>query len=219
MHVLLVEDDLPLGAALQRALQLGGYQCTWVRRVVDAWAQLGAEVHAALLLDINLPDGSGFDMLQELSAAQPRLPTILISARDTLGDKLSGLQAGADDYLVKPFAPAELIARLQAVIRRTSGFGAQHWQVGLMSLALDARIAKVDGREVDLTRKEFDTLMELARCQGQVVTRQTLVDRVWGPGSQVSDGALDVHMHSLRRKIHPVEIHTVRGVGYCFKAK
>jgi len=223
MHVLLVEDDLPLGAALQRALQLGGYQCTWVRRVVDAWVQLGAEVHAALLLDINLPDGSGFDMLQELSGLQPRLPTILISARDTLGDKLSGLQAGADDYLTKPFNARELVARIHAILRRAKPTSAAEspevLHLGLLTLETGLRRTKVGEESVTLTDAEFRILELLVRNAGRVVTRSEITRRALGRKRLGLDRSVDTHVSNLRRKLGLgenglPEIRSIRGAGY-----
>lgn len=219
MQILLVEDDLPLGKALSQSLQQAGYRCTWVRCLSDGWAHLLADTHAALLLDLQLPDGEGLQLLQRLRmhARTRRTPVLILTARDALDDRLRGLNDGADDYLVKPFAVSELLARLLAVLRRSADQASNDWQLGMLSLNLPARSAQLGGRMLALTRREFDTLVELARWPGQVVQRAQLVQRVWGLDADISDGALDVHMHALRRKIAPMTVHTVRGVGYCLR--
>ena len=217
MQILLVEDDLPLGSALSQALQQAGYRCTWVRCLRDGWAHLLTDTHAALLLDLQLPDGEGLQLLQRLRQRARKTPVLILTARDALDDRLRGLNEGADDYLVKPFAVSELLARLLAVLRRSADQASNDWQLGPLSLNLPSRSAQLQGHPLALTRREFDTLVELARWPGQVVHRAQLVQRVWGLEADISDGALDVHMHGLRRKLAPLTVHTVRGVGYCLR--
>jgi len=214
MQILLVEDDLPLGAALQASLMRAGYACTWVRRLIEARAYLQDGGMDALLLDINLPDGEGFALLQQLRGQGLTLPVLLLTARDALGDRLRGFEGGADDYLIKPFAVDELLARLGAVLRRSAGQAQTCWQLGQLRLVPARREASVAGRLLPLSRREFDVLLALAQQAGQVLPRDELVRRVWGSHHELSSGALDVLLHGLRKKMAPVPIHTVRGVGY-----
>ncbi len=216
MQILLVEDDLPLGAALRDALTHAGFRSVWVRRLVEARAIAFAPngEPTAIILDINLPDGEGFTLLTEVRRSQKKLPVLVITARDAIEDRLRGLNSGADDYVIKPFAVAELLARLNAVLRRFAGFASETWTLGPLSIDVSQRRASCENREVTLTHREFDLLVELARYSGRVVTRDALMQRVWGHGCDVTDAALDYQIHALRKKLLPVRIHTVRGVGY-----
>lgn len=218
MQILLLEDDLPLGAALQASLARAGYACTWVRRLADGWAHLQDGAMDALLLDINLPDGEGFALLQRLREQGLGLPVLVLTARDGLGDRLRGFEGGADDYLVKPFAVDELLARLSAVLRRSAGQAQACWQLGSLRIAPARREAWCEDRPLSLARREFDVLLALAQQAGKVLRREELVRRVWGPLHEITPGALDVQMHALRKKIAPARIHTVRGVGYLLEA-
>lgn len=219
MQILLVEDDLPLGAALQASLARAGLACTWVRRLQEGWAHLQNGGHDALLLDINLPDGEGFALLQQLRAAGLTLPVLVLTARDALGDRLRGFEGGADDYLVKPFAVDELLARINAVMRRSAGQAQACWQLGRLRVDPGRREAWVDERPLLLARREFDVLQTLAQQAGKVLRREDLVLRVWGAQHELSAGALDVLLHGLRKKIAPARIHTVRGVGFMLEAQ
>ena len=213
MRILLLEDDLALGRALQSVLHDDGYLATWVRLGADAERLLGQESFAALLLDLGLPDGDGLALLRRLRAAGHRLPSLVITARDSLEDRLGGFDGGADDYLIKPFDIPELLARLRAVVRRAGGPAAPeaHWTLG--DLTLDPRRLSVTraGQPLPLSRTEFTLLHTLARHADRIVTRAELEDRVLPySGGQT----LDVHMSNLRRKIGDGYIRTVRGVGY-----
>lgn len=216
MQILLVEDDLPLGAALRDALTHAGFRCVWVRRLVEARAIAFApdSEQTAIVLDINLPDGEGFALLAEVRGSQKQLPILVITARDAIEDRLRGLNGGADDYIIKPFAVAELLARLGAVLRRFAGFASEIWTLGPLLIDVSQRRVSCENSEVALTQREFDLLVELARCSGRVVTRDALMQRVWGHGCDVTSAALDYQIHALRKKVRPVRIHTVRGVGY-----
>lgn len=217
MQVLLVEDDLPLGSALHDSLALAGFRSVWVRRLAEARAHAFAagDESAAIVLDVNLPDGEGFQLLQEIRSSRLTIPVLVITARDTLEDRLRGLKGGADDYIVKPFAVAELLARLNAVLRRSAGFATDVWQVGELRIDIARREVNQAGTDVALTAREFDLLLELARSVGRVVTRETLLQRVWGCAADVSETALEFQVHTLRKKLRSHHcIHTVRGVGY-----
>ncbi|RQP23859.1 response regulator transcription factor [Piscinibacter terrae] len=214
MKVCLIEDDLELGRALQSALQDAGHQVVWVRRVADALHWVREERFDAVLLDLGLPDGSGLDLMRKLRAEGATVPILVITARESLEDRLSGLDLGADDYLVKPFAVSEMLARLRAVVRRSTGrgdSGETAWKA--RDLQLDDKMMTVTraGAPVALSPTEFALLHALMRYQDRVLTRRELEARALPH----SDGpALDVHMSNLRRKIGDGYIRTVRGVGY-----
>ena len=215
MRILLLEDDLALGRALQAVLHEDGWLATWVRLGADAERLLGQESFAALLLDLGLPDGDGLALLRRLRAAGHGLPSLVITARDSLEDRLGGFDCGADDYLVKPFDIPELLARLRAVVRRAgAGFAAAPepgWTLG--DLVLDPRRLSVHraGQPLPLSPTEFALLHALVRHADRIVSRAELEDGVLPySGGQT----LDVHMSNLRRKIGDGYIRTVRGVGY-----
>lgn len=215
MNILLLEDDLAVGRALQSVLQNEGHRVLWVRMAGDAERMLAADSFDAMLLDLGLPDGNGLELLPVLRAAGHELPILVITARDSLGDRLSGFAGGADDYLIKPFEIPELLARLRAVVRRATGrdaaAGAEQWT--LRDLALDARRMELTraGQPVSLSRTEFALLHALLKEPDRVLTRAELEGRVL----PFSEGqTLDVHMSNLRKKIGEGYIRTVRGVGY-----
>ena len=214
MKICLVEDDLELGKALQSALQDAGQEVVWVRRASDARHWVATEPFDAVLLDLGLPDGNGIDVLRDLRAAGHTLPILVITARDSLEDRLNGLDRGADDYLVKPFVVTELLARLRAVLRRATGWsesGEPVWKV--KDLVLDDKRMQLTraGTNVVLSKTEFALLHALMRYPDRVLTRRELESRAL-PHSE--GAALDVHMSHLRQKIGEGYIRTVRGVGY-----
>jgi two-component system response regulator QseB/two-component system response regulator BasR len=214
MKICLVEDDLELGKALQSALQDAGQSVVWVRRGADARRWVDSEPFDAVLLDLGLPDANGIDVLRDLRGAGMTLPILVITARDSLEDRLNGLDRGADDYLVKPFVVTELLARLRAVVRRSTGWseaGEQVWKV--KDLVLDDRRMQLTraGAQVVLSKTEFALLHALMRNPDRVLTRRELESRAL-PHSE--GAALDVHMSHLRQKIGEGYIRTVRGVGY-----
>jgi two-component system response regulator QseB/two-component system response regulator BasR len=214
MKICLVEDDLELGKALQSALQDAGQTVVWVRRGADARRWVDSEPFDAVVLDLGLPDENGIDVLRDLRAGGKTLPILVITARDSLVDRLNGLDRGADDYLVKPFVVSELLARLRAVVRRATGWtesGEQVWKV--KDLVLDDRRMQLTraGASVLLSKTEFALLHALMRNPDRVLTRRELESRAL-PHSE--GAALDVHMSHLRQKIGEGYIRTVRGVGY-----
>jgi DNA-binding response OmpR family regulator len=214
MKVCLIEDDLELGRALQSALTDAGESVVWVRLAADARYQLGELVFDAVLLDLGLPDGNGLDVLRQIRADGQTVPILIIIARDSLEDRLLGLDLGADDFLVKPFASVELVARLRAVVRRTTGWnerGEAVWKI--KDLVLDERRQTLTkaGAVVHLSPTEFSLLHELLRHPDRVLTRREIEARVF-PDSEGQ--ALDMHMSNLRRKIGESYIRTVRGLGY-----
>lgn len=214
MHILLIEDDLDLGASLVRALQQDGFTVQWLRRAHDAPLQLDDPGCSAVLLDLGLPDGSGMELLRRWRRAQAAAPVLVITARSALQDRLGGLDAGADDYLVKPFDIPELLARLRAVLRRTAAQSGEQWQFGALSVWPRKCLAQLGGQPLELTPREFQLLLALAQGGGDVVPKRTLAQRLEPLGDPVDTAALQVHISNLRRKIGTERVGTLRGVGY-----
>ena len=214
MHILLIEDDLDLGASLVRALQQDGFTVQWLRRAHDAPLQLDDPGCSAVLLDLGLPDGSGMELLRRWRRAQAAAPVLVITARSALQDRLGGLDAGADDYLVKPFDIPELLARLRAVLRRTAAQSGDEWQFGALSVWPRKCQAQLGGQPLELTPREFQLLLALAQGGGDVVPKRTLAQRLEPLGDPMDTAALQVHISNLRRKIGAERVGTLRGVGY-----
>lgn len=214
MHILLIEDDLDLGASLVRALQQDGFTVQWLRRAHDAPLQLDDPGCSAVLLDLGLPDGSGMELLRRWRRAQAATPVLVITARSALQDRLGGLDAGADDYLVKPFDIPELLARLRAVLRRTAAQSGEQWQFGALSVWPRKCQAQLGGQPLELTPREFQLLLALAQGGGDVVPKRTLAQRLEPLGDPMDTAALQVHISNLRRKIGAERVGTLRGVGY-----
>ena len=212
--MLLVEDDMPLGASLARVLEQAGYATVWVRQLADAGRVLSENRFDAIALDLGLPDGQGISLLTQLRAAADRVPVIVITARDTLDQRLCALDGGADDYLIKPFAVQELLARLRAVLRRTAGFATSIWDIGDVRIDTDQRRVWCRGEAVELTPREYQVLIELAQRAGRWVPREELLDRVYRNGEPATMNALEVQVYGLRRKLGQTAIQTIRGVGY-----
>lgn len=214
MDILLIEDDLDLGNGIRIALLDSGLDVTWVRRLQDAQRQLDLAAHDLVLLDLGLPDGDGLQLLQRLRRDRRALPVLILTARDALEDRLLGLDSGADDYLVKPFALAELLSRVRALARRSYGFDGG--TLALRGLALDAagHRASLHGQPLELTGSEFQLLKVLMMRSPKVVTRRALEDAALPRSQANGSNALDVHMANLRRKVGEGVVRTVRGIGY-----
>jgi two-component system, OmpR family, response regulator RegX3 len=220
--ILLVEDEESITTPLAEALERDGFHTEIAHTVADGLAKGKAVRPDLVLLDIGLPDGSGLDVCRELRTSSS-VPIIILSARGEEADRVVGLELGADDYVVKPFSSAEVIARIRAVLRRTGRESAPDPPVEIGGLRLDpgARSATLDGAPLDLSRKEFDLLARLMRDAGRVVTREDLMSDVWDENWFGSTKTLDVHIGFLRRKLDddaadPRFLHTVRGVGFRF---
>lgn len=214
MRVLVVEDDAHLGDGLCAGLRQHGFAVDWVQNGLDASAALATETYAAVVLDIALPGRNGLDVLAHCRAQQNTVPVLLLTARDTVSDRIRGLDAGADDYLVKPFDLGELAARLRALVRRRSGIVTQELRVG--ALRLDPATHEVHYRDVPctLSAREFSLLQAFMGSAGRVLTREQLASQLYAWGEEVESNAIDVHLHNVRRKIAPHIVQTLRGVGY-----
>lgn len=213
MKILLIEDDLDLGNGVRIALSDQGFDVIWVRRKEDALHQLEVGVPELILLDLGLPDGDGMSLMTRLRQQLKGIPVIILTARGTLQDRLCGLDAGADDYLVKPFVLAELLARVRALARRSYGFENEAIEIRSLSLHIPTRRVTVNTRHVELTASEYALLETLMLRADRVITRRFLEERIFGAKENLSN-ALDVHMGNLRRKIGDGYVRTVRGVGY-----
>lgn len=213
MKTLLVEDDHPLGSSLQEALVKAGYPTTWVRRGPDARRFLEDEHFSIILLDIVLPGETGLELLAWIRARELDAAVLMLTARDSVSDRIRGLDGGADDYLPKPFAVEELLSRIRAVARRSGSQRSAQWQLGSLRIDTASRRVWVDEVEAPLSQREFDVLKVLASEPGKVFTRQQ-IERASQTRDPTESNALDVHIHNLRRKLGPTRIGTVRGVGY-----
>lgn len=225
MNVLLVEDDVLLGKSLKLGFSEKGYGCRWVQRGNDGLRALAEQEFEVVVLDLMLPDMSGLEVLTELRSREHHLPVLLLTALGSVEDRVRGLDAGADDYLVKPFAFVELVARLQALVRRVSSQlkPTTELQAGPLALDISTRTARRDGREIELTTTEYKLLEFLIRYSDQTVTRRMLCEHLWDANWEGVTNVIEVHINRLRSKIdrgfrQPL-IHTVRGIGYAFRTK
>ncbi len=214
MRLLLAEDDAMLGASMHKALRLAGFQVDWVRDGPEALARSRAEPYDALLLDLGLPGQDGLQVLQALRQGAHHLPVLIVSARNTVEDRIGGLNVGADDYITKPFDLQELIARIHALIRRNQGRSQPQLVVGALQLDPIRREARLAGQALELSQREFDLLQHLMERPGAVLSREQMEERLYGWQEEVASNAIEVHLHHLRRKLGSDWIKNVRGVGY-----
>jgi two-component system OmpR family response regulator len=215
MRVLLVEDDPMIGEAIQSALKDASYATDWVKNGLTALSTLVDQHYDLVLLDLGLPGKDGLDVLTSIRAKDNPIPLLIITARDTLEDRLRGLDGGADDYLLKPFEMAELLARMRAVLRRKGGSAAPVLTNGVVSLDPATREASVTGRSpVQLSNREFSLLHALLVRPGAILSRSELEDRIYDWGKEVESNAVEFLIHALRRKLGSEVIKNVRGVGW-----
>jgi two-component system response regulator QseB len=214
MRLLLVEDDEMLGDGVRRGLRQHGHAVDWVRDGVAAEEALASEPYEVVLLDLGLPGRSGLEVLKELRRRGRRVPVLVITAQDAVPSRVAGLDAGADDYLVKPFDLDELAARVRALQRRSSGRAEPLLGVGALTLNPASHEVALDGAPVALSAREFSLLHALLEHPGRPVSRARLEERLYGWGEQVESNAVEVHVHTLRRKLGVEWIKTLRGVGY-----
>ncbi|MER6732619.1 response regulator transcription factor [Streptomyces puniciscabiei] len=221
--VLVVDDDAAIRRALERGLRLSGFAVRTAGDGAEALAAMADAPPDVLVLDVSMPGMSGIEVCTRLRAEGRDLPVLMLSALDETADRIAGLQAGGDDYLVKPFALQELVLRLRALLRRRPPTGQARVRVAGLVIDPDARTAERDGTPLDLTRREFELLEVLARNAGLVLTRDQLLERVWGYDFDVRTDAVDTFVSYLRRKLEadgrPRLIHTVRGVGFVLRER
>ncbi|TCS37044.1 two-component system OmpR family response regulator/two-component system response regulator QseB [Paucimonas lemoignei] len=214
MKVLLVEDDLMIGENIQIALEGEGVSAEWVRGGADAEAALAAGSYDAMLLDLGLPQKDGIDVLRGLRARKNNLPVLVLTARDTVAQRVLGLNSGADDYMLKPFDLEELLARLHALVRRARGGVEALYRKGDVTVNCETRQVLADGKQVLLSSREWSILDALVARPGAILSRAQLEERLYGWSADVESNAVEVYIHGLRKKLGSQFIVNVRGLGY-----
>jgi len=223
MRLLVIEDEPRIAEVLGAPLQRAGFVVDFVRLCAEASAALEAHPYDAAILDLGLPDGDGLNLLAELRRRGNPMPILVLTARDAVEDRVWGLDTGADDYLVKPFAVTELIARTKALLRRPGGALGVNLQAGNIRFDTVGRDVRVDATYIQLPRRESAILEHLMRRLGRVVPKAVLEEKLYGLDEELESNTIPVHIHHLRRKLldagAAVEIHTVRGIGYLLVEK
>ena len=214
MRVLVVEDDALLGDAIQAGLKQSGFAVDWIKDGVSAEQALTTEPYAAVVLDLGLPRLSGLEVLRRLRSRNASTPVLILTAMDSVDDRIKGLDAGADDYLIKPFDMGELAARLRALIRRASGKTDPLLEIAGVKLDPAAHRVLYRDKPVELSAKEFALLHALMLNAGKVLSRAQLEEQLYAWGDEIESNAVEVYVHHLRRKFFPGLIETIRGVGY-----
>jgi two-component system response regulator QseB len=214
MRVLLVEDDAMIGASVRQGLRQEGFALDWVKDGVAAETALACESYDLLLLDLGLPRKSGLEVLRGLRRDGASLPVLIITARDAIADRIAGLDAGADDYLVKPFDLDELAARIRALLRRHAGRGEPLIRIANLSINPATHAVLLDDEPVALSAREFAVLLALVERPGAVLSRAQLEEKLYGWGEEIGSNAIEVYIHGLRKKLGAGFIRNVRGVGY-----
>lgn len=222
MRLLIIEDERRIAELTAEALRQAGFVVDAVATVADGEAAVRAVVYDAVVLDLGLPDGDGLRLLADLSRRGEKPPVLVLTARDAVEDRVAGLDAGADDYLTKPFAMVELVARVKALLRRPGGALGVRLEAGNIAFDTVGRDVEVAGQAVPLARQELAILEHLMRRLGRVVPKSVLEEKLYGMGDELESNAIPVHVHHLRRKLMEAQadctIHTVRGVGYFLDA-
>ena len=216
--ILIVEDQRRIGAFLETSLRERSYGVTWVGSCSDAREALCRSSYDAVILDLGLPDGDGLDLLRQWRKSGFNEPVLILSARDAVQDRITGLDLGADDYLAKPFSMEELLARTRSLLRRQGGKKTTVFEHRAIKLDLLARTVEVEGKRIDLTAREFSLLELFMQNQGRVLTRTMIAEKVWDSHSDLDTNLLDVYMRRLRKKLESTPdkqyFKTLRGVGY-----
>lgn len=218
MRILIAEDDAIIADGLARSLRQGGYAVDWAPNGVEADTALMTVSYDLLILDLGLPKLPGLEVLKRLRSRTSSVPVLILTALDGTGDRVKGLDLGADDYMIKPFELAELEARVRALTRRSAGT-TPTIQCGLLTYDQVGRVASMGGQALDLSAREIGLLEVLLTRMGRLVSKDQLVDHLCGWGEEVSHNAIEVYVHRLRKKLEPggVKIATVRGLGYCLE--
>jgi DNA-binding response OmpR family regulator len=214
MRLLLVEDDPMIGEAVKKGLAQEGFAVDWVQDGRQAELAIANSVYELVLLDLGLPRKDGLALLKDLRRRRIAVPVLIATARDALPDRIEGLNAGADDYLVKPFHLEELIARVRALLRRNQGRASPEIESGALRLNPVTHEAHLRGAPIELSAKEFALLHALVEKPGAVLSREQLEEKLYGWGDEVGSNAVEVHIHNLRRKLGAGAIRNIRGVGY-----
>ncbi len=214
MRLLLIEDDAMIGKAMRQGLAQAGFAVDWATDGRAAELALANGVYDLAILDLGLPRQDGMAILAALRSAGNSMPVLIASARDTVPDRIRGLNAGADDYVLKPFDMDELVARVRALLRRRAGSGVPALRCGALVLDPARRTVTLNGQAVELSSREFAVLEALMQRPGTVLSRERLEEAVYGWGEEVGSNAIEVHLHHLRRKLGSGLIKNVRGVGY-----
>jgi two-component system OmpR family response regulator len=214
MRILLIEDDTVLATAVRDQVRDDGYSVDWVTRLDKAREALAVAAYEIVLLDLMLPDGRGVPFLRSLRARGDTTPVIILTALDQVSDRIEGLNAGADDYIVKPFDLAELSARIGSVARRYTGNPNPIVELGSLDLDLAARTVRKDGKVVPLTAREWALFEAFVRRPGQLLSKAQLEERLYSFGAEIESNTIEVHVSRLRKKLGHKVIETVRGLGY-----
>jgi DNA-binding response OmpR family regulator len=218
MRLAVVEDNVELARLLSQGLKAEGYETDILTTAAEARAAVTTTRYAALILDLGLPDGDGLSILREIRQGNDPLPVLVLTARGGLHDRVSGLRSGADDYLVKPFALEELLARLEALLRRPGQLLGRSLQVGNLVFDTESRQAFIDDKPQTLSAREVAVLELLMRRKDRVVSKKLVEDHIFGSSGEVASNAVEVYIHRLRKQLSErgakVQIHTIRGVGY-----
>lgn len=214
MRILLIEDDQVLGSAVRDQIASDGHSVDWAKRLDDAAAAMNAAAYELVLLDLMLPDGRGIPFLKAQRNAGVATPVIILTALDQVSDRIGGLNAGADDYLVKPFDLAELSARIRSVARRYAGNPNPIINIGTLEIDVAARAIRNNGKSVVLTAREWVLLEAFLHHQGQVLSKSQLEEQLYAFGDGVESNAIEVHVSRLRKKLGAWVIETERGLGY-----
>ena len=218
MRILLIEDDYVLGAAMRDQVSADGHGVDWMQRLDDARAALDTMDYGLILLDLNLPDGRGLDLLKSLRQRGNPVPVIITTAQDQIAIRIEGLNAGADDYLVKQFDLEEMTARVAAVARRYAGISAPQLTVGEASVNLATKTVTVGGKPISVTAREWAVLARLLSRRGGIVTKAEIEDSLYPFGAEIEGNAVEVYVSRLRKKLGQDVITTVRGLGYRIEA-
>jgi two-component system OmpR family response regulator len=214
VRILLIEDDYVLGEAIRDQVSADGHGVDWMQRLDDARAALDTVEYGLILLDLNLPDGRGLDLLKQLRRSGNPVPVIIATAQDQVAIRIEGLNAGADDYLIKPFDLDEMSARVAAVARRYAGIAAPQLLVGEASINLATKAITMGGKAIGVTAREWAVLERLLSRRGGIVTKAEIEDSLYPFGAEIEGNAVEVYVSRLRKKLGQSVITTVRGMGY-----